>query len=666
MSSGQVRWVLEAAMGGYARGALILALALLLARLARRRSPAERHRVLALGLWLALLVPFLPRLPLAVLPVGATAEAATTTQAFGLTLLAVAALGTALLSARRLRSALALLRFERETRPVAEPLWRARNAAQARAAGRRRAPELLVHEQAQGPATWGFRRARIVLPTEALNWPVARRRAVLLHELAHVRRRDVLVQLGAEGARALHWLDPLAWIALRELQVERERACDDAVLQAGARPSGYAAFLLAFARRLAHSQRALAAQALALFGRGPVRPELDARLEHLLDPEQPMQQRHPRAGLPAALLGLLALPIATLELVSASPASVASAPVASLPPAAAATAPLGDDDEEEEEPVLEVHDLVVHKQGDEYQDLPSDAALRALCPTLSQAWLRDVLRAAEQAPSGLPSAGDLAGIPGVDGAKLADRIEDEVERLLAELAREQPAAIHWQVLRLDANSARSPAPPRAPAAKPGQAAKPAPTKLPPPKTVAPAPVPRAEPAAEPAPSAPARRELALPRVELVARTRLNSTGPDGLAHWTPGANYSFLYETSSVEAVLGNFDVEFSNWNGTPALRVGLCTDDRSTLAELGALDITKLVASKKRLQNFPSSADWQVPLRLGHAYLIHTQDTNLDHWTAVKVLALSGERVTLAYRVLLDDSHPEPGFPRPPRKKRR
>lgn len=115
-----------------------------------------------------------------------------------------------------------------------------------------------------------------------------------MHELAHVRRRDVLVQLGAEGARALHWLDPLVWIALRELQVERERACDDAVLQAGARPSGYAAFLLSFARRRGQGARALRRARHAGLPRAAGRLASGARLP------APAQEEAPLSGYAAA------------------------------------------------------------------------------------------------------------------------------------------------------------------------------------------------------------------------------------------------------------------------------------------------------------------------------------------------------------------------------
>ena len=85
--------------------------------------------------------------------------------------------------------------------------------------------------------SWGTRRPAVLLPQGAERWPTSRLEAVLLHELAHVRRRDCLTQLMAEVAVALHWVNPLAWVAAHRLRVEREHACDDQALGAGARAS---------------------------------------------------------------------------------------------------------------------------------------------------------------------------------------------------------------------------------------------------------------------------------------------------------------------------------------------------------------------------------------------------------------------------------------------
>ena len=83
------------------------------------------------------------------------------------------------------------------------------------------------------PIACGVIRPTVVLPAAADDWPDDRVRVVLLHELAHVRRRDCLTQAVADAACAVFWFNPLAWMAVRELRRERERACDDMVLAAG-------------------------------------------------------------------------------------------------------------------------------------------------------------------------------------------------------------------------------------------------------------------------------------------------------------------------------------------------------------------------------------------------------------------------------------------------
>ena len=94
----------------------------------------------------------------------------------------------------------------------------------------------------------------LLVPAEAEAWPDERRRLVLLHELAHVRRWDWLTQLVAHVACAMYWFNPLVWLAARQMRIERERACDDLVLASGAKASDYAQELLALAAGLSDSR----------------------------------------------------------------------------------------------------------------------------------------------------------------------------------------------------------------------------------------------------------------------------------------------------------------------------------------------------------------------------------------------------------------------------
>ena len=96
--------------------------------------------------------------------------------------------------------------------------------------------------------TWGARHPTVLLPEEARRWTDARVAIVLRHEFAHIVRRDWLAQMLAETVRALHWFNPLVWLACRRVRQEAERACDDDVLRAGVHAADYASHLLDAAR----------------------------------------------------------------------------------------------------------------------------------------------------------------------------------------------------------------------------------------------------------------------------------------------------------------------------------------------------------------------------------------------------------------------------------
>jgi TonB family protein len=103
-----------------------------------------------------------------------------------------------------------------------------------------------VRELAQ-PVTFGFRAPVILLPTAVRDQPPAIQRAVLAHELWHVRRRDWLWTLGEEGLRAVLWFHPAVWSLLSRIQSAREEVVDElTVLTTGSRRT-YVNALLAFA-----------------------------------------------------------------------------------------------------------------------------------------------------------------------------------------------------------------------------------------------------------------------------------------------------------------------------------------------------------------------------------------------------------------------------------
>lgn len=100
------------------------------------------------------------------------------------------------------------------------------------------------------PMTWGILEPTLLVPAASTDWPEWKCRNILLHELAHVERRDCLTQLVAQIACAVYWFNPLVWLAAHRMRVERELACDDRVISAGSPASDYAANLLDVARSL--------------------------------------------------------------------------------------------------------------------------------------------------------------------------------------------------------------------------------------------------------------------------------------------------------------------------------------------------------------------------------------------------------------------------------
>ena len=84
--------------------------------------------------------------------------------------------------------------------------------------------------------TWGARRPRVLLPGRRVRaGRTSGSRAVLAHELAHIRRGDWLVHMLAEVVCAIYWFHPLFWIARTSAGRESEHAADDEVLGAGSK-----------------------------------------------------------------------------------------------------------------------------------------------------------------------------------------------------------------------------------------------------------------------------------------------------------------------------------------------------------------------------------------------------------------------------------------------
>jgi beta-lactamase regulating signal transducer with metallopeptidase domain len=179
----------------------------------------------------------------------------------------------------------------------------------------RRRVSIFKTDRISMPMTWGLMRSAVLLPKEADEWSTECRWIVMAHELTHVKRRDCLMQALAQLACAVYWFNPLVWFAAWRLRVERELACDDHVLEAGAKASDYASHLVEIASSFG------AANCGSPVAVGMACSHLESRVRSILDPNA---RRRGVNGLKVALAAVFA--------------AVLTAPLAMLRPGAAAAA----------------------------------------------------------------------------------------------------------------------------------------------------------------------------------------------------------------------------------------------------------------------------------------------------------------------------------------
>jgi beta-lactamase regulating signal transducer with metallopeptidase domain len=189
-------------------------------------------------------------------------------------------------------------------------------------------PRLLRSEDAKMPFACGVLKPTIVLPAECDNWSLDRRRAVLLHELAHVRRHDLIGHTLGRLACAVYWFHPLVWTAAKQLRSESERACDDLALACGARAADYAEHLLDIVTSVKRDATPSVALAMAR------RKEFEGRMLAILDPD--LRHSSPSRKQSATLIGSLALIAILVGAAAPSPRAVTPA----VPAAASRTTDL--------------------------------------------------------------------------------------------------------------------------------------------------------------------------------------------------------------------------------------------------------------------------------------------------------------------------------------
>ena len=214
-----------------------------------------------------------------------------------------------------LRNALAhvgLRRWAHKARPGLSLAWEATLRRVGSDAGFGRHLRVLESDHATSPCTWGLVAPVVLLPTAGADWPEPQRRFALLHELAHVRRLDYLTMQIASLACAMHWYNPLVWLAAVQARKLQEQACDDVVLNAGETPSDYAQFLVGIAGARRPSLEIPAAVGMVL------RSQLHGRVTAILDATRA------RGPLSRVALLIALAPLAGLVILLAAVSAVAS------------------------------------------------------------------------------------------------------------------------------------------------------------------------------------------------------------------------------------------------------------------------------------------------------------------------------------------------------
>jgi beta-lactamase regulating signal transducer with metallopeptidase domain len=191
-------------------------------------------------------------------------------------------LGAMVIIARILIGLAAVRWLSTRTQEITDSAWLPMAHAMARDMGVSARLRFLRSGRASMPVATGIFRPAVIMPSDADTWSESRLRIVLLHELAHVKRRDCLTHVLGQAACAFHWFNPLAWLAVKRARTERERACDDLVLAWGTRGSDYADQLLEMARVLRGDRfpALLGGASLAMAHRS----QLEGRLIAILDP----------------------------------------------------------------------------------------------------------------------------------------------------------------------------------------------------------------------------------------------------------------------------------------------------------------------------------------------------------------------------------------------
>jgi beta-lactamase regulating signal transducer with metallopeptidase domain len=146
---------------------------------------------------------------------------------------------------------------------------------------------LVLSERVKVPAAIGFWKPAIILPAWTLEQLSANElQSILIHELTHLKRRDDWTNLLQKIVRAVFFFHPAVWWIDGRLSLEREMACDDAVLANTGNPRAYASCLIELLEKSCARRGWTMAQAAVHRAQ-----ELSLRITQILDAKRPATTR---------------------------------------------------------------------------------------------------------------------------------------------------------------------------------------------------------------------------------------------------------------------------------------------------------------------------------------------------------------------------------------
>jgi beta-lactamase regulating signal transducer with metallopeptidase domain len=310
---------IEHVLNSLPEGLLIAMLAWLVLRLIGRQNSGTRFAVWFIALLAIALLPFVTAFTGSAALLGGIASSKITVSAFwALLLFSAWALAAGVAALRLLAGLYRVSRMRAGCTPIDISQFDPLLTATIRHFSDSRSISVATSEQLRVPTALGFWKPMIVIPAWALrDLSSDELRIILIHEFAHLRRRDDWTNLLQKIVRAIFFFHPAVWWIDARLSLEREMACDDAVLAETSNPRAYASCLVSLLEKSSLKRGWAMAHAAVDRAR-----EASLRIAQILDRSRPATTRLSRPVL--GLAGLFSL--AGVVLLACSPRLVVVAP----------------------------------------------------------------------------------------------------------------------------------------------------------------------------------------------------------------------------------------------------------------------------------------------------------------------------------------------------